>query len=269
MSISKTFIFSLCLFCSFCASPEVTTPQSIKSSDPAFYSCKKTTGVITIDGMQNDTDWDKAEWSDYFTDIEGPKQPAPFNRTRIKMLWNNSGMYVFAELDEPQLQASITQRDAVIFHDNDFEVFIDPDNDGLNYYEIEVNALNTIWDLMLNKAYSKGGRANNSWTATGLKTAVALNGTLNDPSDIDKGWSVELFIPWTAFKENRVPQLGESWKMNFSRVQWRFDANQGVYVKRIDPKTGNPLSEYNWVWSPMGAINMHIPELWKPVKFEN
>ncbi|MND49199.1 hypothetical protein D3C80_401380 [compost metagenome] len=183
------------------------------------------------------------------------------------MLWDEKGLYIFAELEEPHLQGTITKHDAVIFQDNDFEVFIDPDNDELNYYEIEVNTLNTIWDLMLSKPYRKGGKPDNSWTATGLKTAVKLNGTLNNPADTDKGWSVEMMIPWKAFKENRVPAINEIWKMNFSRVQWDFEVKDGKYVKKKDPESGKELPEYNWVWSNMGVINMHIPESWGKVTF--
>lgn len=233
----------------------------------ASYECRTVSSSIKIDGVADDKAWANAAWTNYFIDIEGDKKPAPYHKTRMKMLWDAKGLYIFAELEEPHLQGTITKHDAVIFQDNDFEVFIDPDNDELNYYEIEVNTLNTIWDLMLSKPYRKGGRPNNSWTATGLKTAVKLKGTLNNPSDTDKGWSVEMLIPWKAFKENRIPAINELWKMNFSRVQWDFEVKDGKYVKKSDPQTGKTLPENNWVWSNMGVINMHIPEKWGEVTF--
>jgi len=46
---------------------------------------------------------------------------------------------------------TLTARDSIIYLDNDFEVFIDPDGDTHNYYELEINALNTVWDLLLVK----------------------------------------------------------------------------------------------------------------------
>ncbi|MOA60915.1 hypothetical protein D3C78_1859260 [compost metagenome] len=55
--------------------------------------------------------------------------------------------------------------------------------------------------------------------------------------------------------------------MNFSRVQWDFEVKDGKYVKKSDPQTGKTLPEYNWVWSNMGVINMHIPEKWGEVTF--
>ncbi len=63
--------------------------------------------------------------------------------------------------------ARCTARDSVIFHDNDFEVFVDPDGDTHAYYELEVNALGTQWDLMLIKPYRDGGRAIDAWDIAG------------------------------------------------------------------------------------------------------
>ena len=107
------------------------------------------------------------------------------------MLWDDHYLYIGAELEEPDLQASLTEHDSVIFHDNDFEVFVDPDGDGLLYSELEINALNTTWDLLLPKPYRAGGPALDGWELAGLKTAVKLDGTLNQPGDLDKGWTVE------------------------------------------------------------------------------
>ena len=45
------------------------------------------------------------------------------------------------------------------------------------------------------------------------------------------------------------------------------DPVDGRYVKRLKPGTKDPLPEKNWVWSPQGAINMHMPERWGHVQF--
>ncbi|WP_243663860.1 hypothetical protein [Rhodothermus marinus] len=55
--------------------------------------------------------------------------------------------------------------------------------------------------------------------------------------------------------------------MNFSRVQWPLEVVDGRYRKRRDPATGRPLPESNWVWSPQGVVNMHLPERWGYVQF--
>jgi hypothetical protein len=97
------------------------------------------------------------------------------------MLWDDQYLYVGAELEEPDVRATLTKHDSVIFHDNDFEVFLKPPGEAPVYFEFEINALNTGWDLYLNKPYREGGKADNSWDIPGLKTAVAIHGTLNDP----------------------------------------------------------------------------------------
>jgi hypothetical protein len=113
-------------------------------------------------------------------------------------------LYVAAEMEEPDLWATYDRHDMVIFHEHDFEVFLDPDGDGLHYFEFEINARNTGWDLHLNKPYKDKGKADNGWEIPGLRTAVALRGTLNDPRDRDGGWTVEMAFPWSAF--NRGPR---------------------------------------------------------------
>ena len=196
---------------------------------------------------------------------------APRFRTRTKMLWDDEYFYVAAEMEEPDLWGTLTERDSVIFHDNDFELFIDPDGDSHAYYELEVNALATPWDLMLIKPYRDGGPAINGWDMAGLQVGVDVRGTLNRPGDQDEGWTVEIALPWKILKEaapeHRSPRTGERWRVNFSRVEWQVDSADGHYTKRLKSGTKESLSEDNWVWSPQGAIDMHMPERWGYVQF--
>src|SRR5262249_19208575 len=160
--------------------------------------CHHTTGPINVDGRLDEPDWQQAAWTHDFVDIEGEAKPKPRFRTRAKMLWDDRYFYVAAELEEPHVWGTLTQHDSVIFRDNDFEVFIDPNADSHEYYEFEMNALNAGWDLLLKKPYKDGGPALNEWEIPGLKTAVHVEGTLNNAADQDKGWSVEIAFPWKA-----------------------------------------------------------------------
>ncbi|HBC46721.1 MAG TPA: carbohydrate-binding family 9-like protein [candidate division Zixibacteria bacterium] len=238
---------------------------------PQHYICYHAPEKLTIDGKLDEPAWQKAIWTDKFNDIEGSLKPEPRFSARAKLLWDSTYFYVGAELQEPDVWATLKERDAVIYHDNDFEVFIDPDADTHEYYELEVNALNTVWDLLLIKPYRDGGPAVNAWDIQGLKTAVNINGTLNYPGDVDSGWSVEIAIPWKVLSEcahcSSLPQDGDQWKVNFSRVEWHSEVKNGTYIKVLDPKTGKSLPEDNWVWSPQGLIAMHYPEMWGLVQF--
>ena len=233
--------------------------------------CHRTPSPLQIDGRLSERAWTATPASDLFIDIDGTRQP-PL-ATRVKMLWDDEFFYFGADLEEPHLWATLKQRDAVIFQDNDFEVFIDPDGDTHAYFEIEINALNTVWDLLLIQPYRDGGPAIHAWDVTGLRTAVDLRGTLNRPDDRDQGWSIEIAIPWKMLAEGAPrrsgPRAGDQWRVNFSRVQWQLDVRDGGYAKRVNPTTGKPFPEDNWVWSPQGAINMHMPERWGVVQFSD
>ena len=222
---------------------------------PLAYDCHYTRTAPVIDGKLDDPAWTAAPWTSDFVDIEGGARPQPRFRTRVKILWDANFLYIAAQLTEPDVKATLTQHDSVVFKDNDFEVFLKPLPETPSYYEFEINALNTGWDLFLAKPYRSGGSADNSWDIVGLRTGVAIDGTLNDSADIDKGWTVEIAYPLRAFQPRQAvsaPQPGTVWRINFSRVEWT---------------PGNP-KEDNWVWSPQGVIDMHIPEQWGYLRFQ-
>lgn len=234
---------------------------------PRSYVAVKASDTLHIDGKASEASWEQASWTADFIDIEGVKTPT--YRTRVKMMWDERYFYIYAELEEPHVWATLKQRDTVIFYNNDFEVFIDPDGDTHNYYELELNAFNTVWDLFLTKPYRNKTTVIDSWDIQGLQSAVSIDGTLNDASDQDGGWQVELAIPWgviTEASKSTKPPKNEFWRVNFSRVNWDFDLNNGAYSRKKDA-AGKYLPEYNWVWSPQGVIAMHEPEKWGYVYF--
>jgi len=236
---------------------------------PLNYTVHHTNTPPVIDGNIDDKAWAAAGWTAQFQDIQGDLKPRPSLQTQVKMLWDDSCLYIAAQLQEPNVWAYVRHHDEVVFHDNDFEVFIDPKNTTHQYFEFEVNAINTVFDLFLNKPYRDWGEAMISWDATGLRTAVKVQGTLNDPSDTDKGWTVEMAIPFKALYTGnyfRVPNEGTTWRINFSRVEWDTKVAGDKYVKETDAN-GLPKPEHNWVWSPQGIVNMHFPERWGYLQF--
>lgn len=248
--------------------PSALIDRLLKS--PKTYIAYRASDSIVIDGRPDDKTWMNAHWTDYFQDIEGDIKPVPTWRTRAKMLWNEHYLYILAEMEEPHVWGTLDRHDQIIYNDNDFEVFIDPDRDTHHYYEIEVNPLNTVLDLYMNRPYRNGGKAGIKWNADGLRQAVHVLGTINSSNDLDTAWFVEMAIPFKSLdtlENGRAPKPGEIWNMNFSRVQWQIDPPTGEYKKKINPATGKFYPEDNWVWSPQGVINMHYPERWGLVLF--
>ncbi len=233
---------------------------------PRGYVCSKSIARPTIDGSLDEPAWRETRFSEPFVDIEGDAKPRPEFDTKVKLLWDNDYLYIGARLVEPNVWGVLTEHDSVIFYDNDFEIFIDPDGDRQKYYEIEVNALATVWDLFLPRAYRDGGSAIDAWEVPGLKVATRVDGTINRFDDQDEGWTVEIAIPWRALAEpggaaGSPPRNGDQMRINFSRVEWRTRTTANSLVKIPGRR------EENWVWSPQGAVDMHRPEMWGYVQF--
>ena len=230
-------------------------PKAAEIPSARIYEAPRASGPLVIDGILDEPDWQRAPLSEPFADIRGVDfEPAPVKQTYMKMLWDSENLYIAGILEEDNITASLTEHDAIIYHDNDWEVFIDPDADCRMYFEIELNAFNTVMDLLMDRPYRDGGKFYLPWDVRGLKTAVHIDGTLNDPSDTDKGWTVEMAIPIASLcVEFQKPEelLQKEWKIGFSRVEWL--------------KAGGP--EENWVWNPTGIVDMHQPEKWGVLHF--
>lgn len=214
------------------------------------YDCCRTTGRMKIDGRVTDREWAAAEVCTAFGDIRGAGYAAPKYLTTLRMLWDDENLYVGAVLEEPDVRASVSRRDDIVYHDNDFEVFLNPYGDKELYYELEVNALGTVMDLLMNRPYSEGGTYMMTWDFPGLELAVRVDGTLNRSGDTDRGWSVEMKIPFAALSRGGQDPLGSRiWRANFSRVEWL------------------TKPEENWVWAPTGVVDIHHPMRWGYLRF--
>ncbi len=248
----RKFLIIIALFASATAfGQSLTARYAARLTEPRTYNAYRIRGKIKVDGKLKETDWKRAAESELFADISGPGFPAPTKETRVKMLWDDEYLYIGATLEEDNIVGNLKQRDTIIWKQNDFEIFIDPDGDGINYFEIETNVRGTLLDLIMDKPYRSGGNFYSPWDCPGLKLAVYCKGTVGKSSDKDQYWTVEAAIPraslmWGFTDAASLPY----WRVNFSRVEW---------LKKD--------KEENWVWSPTGEINMHMPERWGFVHF--
>ena len=233
--------------------------RAIETIEPKQYVCYRTCGPIVVDGHLDEPSWKKAPWTDLFGHIEDLDK-IPYLATRVKMLWDDQYFYVGADLEDPDVWGENTTRDMPI-SDPDFEVFIDPGGEALNYMEFEMGPLNCVWDLLLEHPYHRWtpppGWNPTAWDWKGIKTAVQVSGTLNTPWIVDKGWTVEIAFDWEsmapqAIKMSCPPKHGDQWRVNMSRVQRNRE---------------HTLTDCDWTWSCQRIYNMHVPEMYGCVQF--
>jgi len=252
------------------------------------YVAHRTAAKIHIDGRLDEHVWQHAPRSPRFRDMIYGEEA--IHDTRAAVLWDDEYLYIAYWIEEPDLQATLTERDAPIYQNNDVEFFIAGQD---AYYEFEINSFGTIYEVLFfwEDAYKAGnyaaieglaadqpgsqpfngvGYKNHprgprigffQWDLPGLKTAVFLDGTINDSSDRDRGWTVELAIPWDgleilakADKRSLPPRDHDIWRMDFSRFNQYKEA-----APSRDPG--------GWVWSPHGVWDSHVPECFTYIHF--
>ena len=254
------------------------------------YTAYRANEVIRVDGKLDEKCWQAVPRSPRFADILTGK--ATLYDTRAAVLWDDKNLYVGFWVEEPKVKATLTEHNSHIYENNDVEVFIAGRD---TYYEFEINALNTVYEAFFiwEDSYDKGGyakaaefsRSNSlvvpfngvgftnhprgmrlgSWAFQfpGLKTAVHVDGTLNDDSDTDRGWTVELCFPWEGMKwlakaDGRAlpPKEGDMWRIDFSRF------NQYKAPPPAKDSSG-------WFWNPHGVWDSHIPECFPYIRFSS
>jgi hypothetical protein len=222
-----------------------------------------------MDGELNEKSWLKAPWTEYFIDIEGDLKPAPAYKTRVKMLWDMDFLYVAAELEEPHLWANKQPEKDIIFRDNVFKIFIDPDNNVNDDFEIQINPQNKMLFLIMNKPYRDGGTPVTGWNPIGYKSGVNLLGTINNSGDTDKGWIAEIAIPLAALKFDPLnAKQNTNFRINFLRTNFDFIVKDGVYSKAMD-NNGKAFPPHYSCFTSQGIINMHYPERWAYTVFSD
>lgn len=274
----------------------------------AFHLASTHSSSLTIDGKLDERAWEDVPWSEPFQDIRGPRHwSQPWLATRVKLLYDDEFLYVGAFLEEDSVWANVTRRNDVVFHDNDFEVFVDADGSTHNYKELELNAINTTWNLWLDRPYRDGGHENSTRVdpafgfdmfGKGLRSAAFVPGEVNDPrtwrvsglcvatlwSGTDSPrrafahatdeklhyWTAEIALPLKqlALHTNAaVPPSPLSY--------WRINFSRVEWAVRVATTSHGRwryekvpgVPEENWVWSSQYAVAMHRPEWWGYLQF--
>ncbi|MBK7884652.1 MAG: carbohydrate binding family 9 domain-containing protein [Chitinophagaceae bacterium] len=220
MKFFKVKIVSLCLLLgaasAFC--------QVEKRKIPA----KRTSSIIKIDGLLNDSAWAAAPVADKFIAL----RPVPFleesidNASKVYFVYDDDGIYAggyFHEKYKDSISSELIGRDG--FGNNDFAGLIfDTYGDKLNGFEYFITPLGEQMDAKVS--------ANNedfSWNAVWQSAAKIHN----------DGWSFEMFIPYAAirFGKNKI----QDWGLNI--VRRRQKSGQQLFWQKIDPNVNGFLTQ--------------------------
>lgn len=226
-----------------------------RSQDVPQYLCLKTATAPIIDGSATDAAWASAQPIQLY-DVEDLSGKQIHSRpTEVRMLWDDEQLYFLFVASDPDVWSTYSSRDDQIWQEEVVEIFIDPDGDAANYAEIEVNPLNVVFDLILSRPWGRGGRGFAQWNPD-FARAVAVDGTLNEPGDIDRGWTVELALPFSALATDIAdvmnglslpPQSGDTWRLNLYRFE-RIRADREIVASEAS------------AWSTVGVNDFHVPE---------
>ena len=201
----------------------------IFSQNVEHYTIKKINSKITIDGSLNEDVWSLAKPTKDFV-VLGESQKAK-TAAFAKILWDEDYLYVGFYCQDLNVWATYQNRDDPLYKEDVVEVYIDPDGDGKKYIEVEVNPLNTIFDLWLTKPWAAGGQGMTDWTMAGLLTATSVDGTVADGSDQDTAWMCEMALPFSEMKfaaatKNFPPLENDKWRFNMYRFDRSFTSGK-------------------------------------------
>ncbi len=223
-------------------------------ADPATkkYVAKRVVAPIKIDGRLDEPAWEKAEAVSFAAKNGG----APLQATTARVLWDDTHVYFAWDCRDRHIWSTMAERDLPLYNEEVVEVFINPDGDRETYLELEVNPLGVLWDGFV---FNNRGKLTGilAWNSLKMQWAAAVEGTLNDSTDTDQGWTVELALPladiFTA--ANNPPQAGDRWRFNLYRI----DLPHGPGVQPSDPQA----------WSPVSGRSFHDPDRFGELEFSD
>jgi len=204
--------------------PAPTKPAA-KRLAPEEFECRWADGTIKIDGKADEEAWKDAQVIDYFYLPWLGKDARPSRtKTKARLLWDREYLYFFAEMEDTDLYADVTEPNGPLWEGDVFELFFKPAADKPGYYEFQVNAAGAILNMFLPQRGSGGYRRFIKDGQFHIDAKVHLRGTLNKWQDKDEGWSVEGRIPWTDFlRTGGRPAIDEQWKFALCRYDYSAD----------------------------------------------
>lgn len=183
----------------------------------------------------NDDDWARAGSLAF-----GPRG----YRTRFRALWDDEGLYLRFDVDDPAPWHTMTKRDDPLWDEEVVEIFLDLDGSGTHYAEVELSPANVLCDVRMIRG-SPDKQMDLAFDIKGLSSRVLPR---------EGGWSGLLFLPWdglaalpSARNVSLPPNPGDEWRFNVYRIERPYGpeepARDAVFAS----------------WSPTGSESFHVP----------
>jgi hypothetical protein len=211
-------------------------------SDLPTYVCRKAREPIAIDGRLDEPVWSRVPPVGDFRLADGSGEPQL--PTELRLCWDESNLYLGFVCIDTDIWGTYRKRDDPVWEEEVVEAFVSSGGDVTRYFESNFSPHNVVFDARIEIPESGDRRfmkADVSWNCEGLRSAVRVAGTLDDRTDIDDRWTVEVALPFSQIgREGRKPRDGERWRANFYRID---RAGDGEFS----------------CWSPTLQHNFHVP----------
>lgn len=193
-----------------------------------------------LDGKLDDPVWETASVIDNFPAFWAGTSPPASSATRARLLWNGDSLYFSATLTDSELKAFGDKHNDHLWNGDVFELFFKPSTQAPAYYEFQTNPNQAVFEV----AFPRRGGISGEFgklPVLGMTTVVRLDGTLDKPGDLDRGWSVEGRIPWSIFQPTGgKPKPGDVWSFALCRYDYGPEGTQPILMSSA------PLTQPNF-----------------------
>ena len=177
------------------------------------YEVHRAPSAIAIDGKLDEPAWAAAgtiELNFPWESGSGPKQ-----KTVVRLLWDDTYLYAAYECEDSDITATRTSHDDPVDQDDSVLLLINPRPAQTHgYIGLEMNVRAVLHDYLS----ANGEYFFKQFDMQGVRLATNIDGTLNQSGDKDRGWTLEVAIPWNNFDDlNRQHAVGTTWAANFGR----------------------------------------------------
>lgn len=190
--------------------------------------CRRAERPPALDGRLGDAVWEKAEVIDRFPAFW--KGLDTGKTTKARLLWDDEALYFAAELTDAELRSFGTKRNDMLWNGDVFELFFKPSTEKTGYYEFQVNPKSVVLELQIPGA-PFNFRELAAKPPLGFRAVAQVDGTLDQPGDKDRGWSVEGRIPWSIFEPTGGrPKAGDVWSFALCRYDYGPEGTEPVLM---------------------------------------